>query len=41
MDGAPDAGMAKAMQNDRMRGMQTPFDGARMIFGRFEVMLEG
>ena len=36
-----DAGMAKAMQDPRMQPGPNPvFDGKRMIFGGFEVMLE-
>ena len=37
-----DAGMAKAMQDPRMQnsGGNTVFDGARMIFGGFEVLLD-
>lgn len=35
-----DAGMAKAMEDPRMRGMQMPFDGRRMIYGGFSVILE-
>jgi uncharacterized protein YbaA (DUF1428 family) len=37
---ARDAGWAKAMQDPRMQGMQMPFDGKRMVFGGFEVILE-
>ena len=37
-----DAGMAKVMADPRMStpGMSMPFDGKRMIFGGFQVMLE-
>ena len=35
-----DAGWAKVEQDDRMRALDMPFDGKRMIFGGFEVMLE-
>jgi uncharacterized protein YbaA (DUF1428 family) len=35
-----DAGWAKLMQDDRLRNAPMPFDGARMIFGGFEVALE-
>ena len=38
---ARDAGSAKAMKDPRMQpGDGMPFDGKRMIFGGFEVMLE-
>jgi uncharacterized protein YbaA (DUF1428 family) len=39
---ARDAGMAKAMADPRMQPgvAPMPFDGKRMIFGGFEVMLE-
>jgi uncharacterized protein YbaA (DUF1428 family) len=38
---ARDAGMAKAMADPRMSaGGDAPFDGKRMIFGGFEVLLE-
>lgn len=37
---ARDAGMAKMMADERMTGMQMPFDGKRMIFGGFEVIHE-
>lgn len=29
------------MQDERMMGMDMPFDGKRMIFAGFEVVLEG
>ncbi|WP_394692110.1 DUF1428 domain-containing protein [Hyphobacterium sp.] len=38
-----DAGMAKAMEDERMAGMDTanmPFDGKRMIMGGFEAIVE-
>lgn len=35
---ARDAGMKKVMEDPRMRGMQLPFDGKRMIYGGFEVL---
>lgn len=37
-----DSGMAKAMQDPRMQpgAEPAPFDGKRMIFGGFEVLLE-
>ena len=38
---ARDAGMAKAMKDPRMgHGAAMPFDGKRMIFGGFSVLLE-
>ncbi len=39
---ARDAGMAKAMADPRMQpgASPAPFDGKRMIFGGFEVLLE-
>lgn len=37
---ARDAGWAKIEQDDRMRALDMPFDGKRMIFGGFEVLLE-
>ena len=38
---ARDEGMAKAMADPRMQpGADMPFDGKRMIFGGFEVMLD-
>ena len=36
---ARDAGMQKVMEDSRMKGMQIPFDGKRMIYGGFEVLL--
>ena len=39
---ARDAGNAKVMADPRMQpGADMPFDGKRMIFGGFEVVLEG
>jgi uncharacterized protein YbaA (DUF1428 family) len=35
-----DAGQAKMMADPRMKDMQMPFDGKRMIYGGFEVLLE-
>jgi uncharacterized protein YbaA (DUF1428 family) len=35
-----DAGWAKVEQDDRLRGLDQPFDGKRMIFGGFEVIFE-
>ena len=37
---ARDHGMKKAMEDPRLSGMQMPFDGKRMIYGGFEVVLE-
>ena len=37
---ARDAGWAKTMQDERMTKLEMPFDGKRMIFGGFEVVLE-
>jgi uncharacterized protein YbaA (DUF1428 family) len=37
--GARDAGMKKAMEDPRMR-REMPFDGKRMIFGGFDVIVE-
>jgi len=34
-----DSGMAKAMQDKRLKGIEMPFDGRRMIYGGFEVLL--
>lgn len=36
-----DAAWEKLMQDERMMGMDMPFDGKRMIFACFEVVLEG
>jgi len=35
-----DAGMKKMMEDPRMRGMEMPFDGKRMIFGGFQPILD-
>ncbi|MDZ4761694.1 MAG: DUF1428 domain-containing protein [Alphaproteobacteria bacterium] len=35
-----DAGWAKMMKDERMAGMEMPFDGKRMIFGGFQTVLE-
>ena len=35
-----DAAWAKLESDERMQGMEMPFDGARLIFGGFETMLE-
>jgi uncharacterized protein YbaA (DUF1428 family) len=35
---ARDAGMKRVMEDPRMKGMQLPFDGKRMIYGGFEVL---
>ncbi|MDQ2778794.1 MAG: DUF1428 domain-containing protein [Pseudomonadota bacterium] len=37
---ARDAGMKKVMDDERMKGMEMPFDGKRMIFGGFRVILQ-
>lgn len=34
-----DAGMKKSMEDPRLMGAEMPFDGKRMIFGGFEVVL--
>lgn len=36
---ARDAGMKKAMEDPRLKNIEMPCDGQRMIFGGFEVML--
>ncbi len=36
---ARDAGMAKAMADPRMKAIEMPFDGQRLIYGGFAVML--
>jgi uncharacterized protein YbaA (DUF1428 family) len=36
---ARDAGMKKAMEDPRLQNIAMPFDGKRMIFGGFNVML--
>ena len=35
-----DAGMKKVMDDPRMRDMQMPFDGQRLIYGGFQVVLD-
>lgn len=35
-----DVGMAQAMADERLRDVPMPFDGRRMIYGGFEVVLE-
>ncbi|MBL8580693.1 MAG: DUF1428 domain-containing protein [Rhizobiaceae bacterium] len=35
-----DAGWEKIMQDERMAAMAMPFDGKRMIYGGFEILLE-
>ncbi|MEO7939312.1 MAG: DUF1428 domain-containing protein [Burkholderiaceae bacterium] len=37
---ARDAAWAKVMADERMKNMQPPFDGKRMIYGGFEVLLD-
>jgi uncharacterized protein YbaA (DUF1428 family) len=37
---ARDAGMEKAMKDERLANAEMPFDGKRMIFGGFEIMAE-
>jgi uncharacterized protein YbaA (DUF1428 family) len=37
---ARDEGWRKAMEDPRMKGMQLPFDGQRMIYGGFAPMLD-
>jgi uncharacterized protein YbaA (DUF1428 family) len=37
---ARDAAWEKMMQDDRMKNMQMPFDGKRMIFGTYESLIE-
>jgi uncharacterized protein YbaA (DUF1428 family) len=34
-----DEGMKQAMADPRFAGMQMPFDGKRLIYGGFEVIL--
>ena len=36
---ARDAGMKKFMEDPRVKDMQMPFDGQRLIYGGFEVIL--
>ena len=35
-----DVGMKKFMEDPRMKDMQMPFDGKRMIYGGFEVIVD-
>ncbi len=35
-----DAGMKKVMDDPRMKDMKMPFDGQRMIYGGFQVVLD-
>lgn len=35
-----DEGMKKIMADERMKSMQMPFDGNRMIFGGFQVIVD-
>lgn len=35
-----DTGMKKAMADERMQGLDLPFDGKRMIFGGFRVLVK-
>ncbi len=37
---ARNEGMKKFMEDPRMKNMQMPFDGKRMIYGGFEVILD-
>jgi uncharacterized protein YbaA (DUF1428 family) len=37
---ARDMGMKKAMEDKRLTSMEMPFDGKRMIYGGFEVVLD-
>lgn len=37
---ARDEGMKKFMEDPRLQNMQMPFDGKRMIYGGFQVILE-
>lgn len=37
---ARDEGMKKFMEDPRVQNMQMPFDGQRMIYGGFQVILE-
>lgn len=36
-----DAGWEKLMQDERMMNLDPPFDGKRMVYAGFEVVLEG
>ena len=38
---ARDAAWEKLMQDERMMSMNMPFDGKRMIYGGFDVLVEG
>ncbi|MEQ9814308.1 MAG: DUF1428 domain-containing protein [Azospirillaceae bacterium] len=38
---ARDAGNAKVMADPRLKGGTMPFDGMRMMFGGFEVLVQG
>jgi len=35
-----DAGMKQVFEDERMRGLEMPFDGKRMIFGGFQPILD-
>ena len=37
---ARDAAWKKMETDERMKGMETPFDGKRLIYGGFEVMID-
>lgn len=37
---AADTGMGKIMSDPRMAGMEMPFDGNRMIYGGFEMIMK-
>jgi uncharacterized protein YbaA (DUF1428 family) len=37
---AMDEGWEKIMQDDRMHAMKMPFDGKRMIYGSFEMIVD-
>jgi uncharacterized protein YbaA (DUF1428 family) len=37
---ARDVGMKKVMEDKRFASMEMPFDGKRMIYGGFEVVLD-
>ena len=37
---ARDEGMRRAMEDERMKNAAMPFDGKRMIFGGFDVLLD-
>ena len=38
--GVRDAGMKKVMDDERLKSISMPFDGKRMIYGGFEVILD-